>query len=112
MAITGAGPHLMLDCYGCSKNILAPPYAFKQDKPHDKGITGVVILEESHVSFHSFMTDYVAIDVYSCKDYDENTVINFVKELFGPERIDKNFVHRGKECQQRILSVPKSRARQ
>ena len=72
--LTGSGPHLMLDCYGCS-NIedlekahkfldelpgrigmkkLAPPYVIKQDKEHDKGVTGVVILETSHASIHTF----------------------------------------------------------
>lgn len=115
--ITGNGPHLMLDCFGC-KNLnnfelvhsfldelpgligmhkLAPPYIIKQNKPNDQGVTGVVILEESHSSIHTFaQTGLITIDVYSCKDFDPKIVIGFVKEKFTPEKIDINFVQRGR----------------
>ena len=115
--ITGNGPHLMLDCFGC-KNLedfalvhsfldelpgrigmhkLAPPYVIKQDKPQDKGVTGVVILEESHAAIHTFaQTGLITIDVYSCKDFDPKIVIEFVKQKFSTERIGVNFVERGK----------------
>ncbi len=115
--ITGNGPHLMLDCFECSNledfelvhrfldelpgligmHKLAPPYVIKQSKPHDQGVTGVVILEESHASIHTFaQTGLITIDVYSCKDYDPKTVIDFVKKLFAPKKIGLNFVQRGK----------------
>lgn len=115
--ITGNGPHLMLDCFG-SKNLenfelvhsfldelpgligmhkLAPPYVIKQNKPHDQGVTGVVILEESHASIHTFaQTGLITIDVYSCKGFDPKAVVEFVKQKFSPEKIGVNFVERGK----------------
>ena len=115
--IEGNGPHLMLDCFGCSNlndfelvhgflddlpgligmHKLAPPYVIKQNKPHDQGVTGVVILEESHASIHTFaQTGLITIDVYSCKDYDPKTVIEFVKQKFSPQKISVNFVERGR----------------
>ena len=76
--MVGFGPHLMLDGYGCDKKKLQdlnlvyrilddlperigmtkimPPYVFKYSgvKPEDWGLSGFVLIAESHVSIHTF----------------------------------------------------------
>ena len=78
MTEEGFGPHLTLDLIGCPKEILqdynlhfnllkelpemigmtpiTQPYVFPYSGlvPEDRGITGIVIIAESHLSVHSF----------------------------------------------------------
>ena len=41
---------------------------------------------------------YIAIDVYSRKDYDPEKVIDFVQELYQPEAIYQSLVSRGMDA--------------
>lgn len=48
-------------------------------KKQKGGITAFCILEESHISCHSWPEEnYVAYDIYSCKNFDENKVIKLL----------------------------------
>jgi S-adenosylmethionine decarboxylase len=112
----------MMDCYGCNPaklddlNVvfrflnelpdkmgmhkITAPYAFHYDNPEtgDAGITGVVIIAESHISIHTFpKKGYMTMDAYSCKDFDPKIAIGFVRELFSPTHIQKRFLYRGKQ---------------
>jgi S-adenosylmethionine decarboxylase len=41
------------------------------DKPEDWGVTGFVIIAESHISIYTFSDrGYVSVDVFSCKEFD------------------------------------------
>jgi S-adenosylmethionine decarboxylase len=91
----GFGPHLMLDCYGCPEEKLSdvdfifgildnfpdkikmtkimPPYVFKYHGrvPEDWGISGVVLIAESHISIHTFPDKkHAFIDIFSSKEFD------------------------------------------
>ena len=35
------------------------------------------------------------LDVFSCKPFDQNTVINFIKEFYNPIDITSRFFERG-----------------
>jgi S-adenosylmethionine decarboxylase len=120
------GPHLMLDLYGCDKKKLLdvtlahqildelpgklgmtkimPPYVIPykgSDKPDgfDKGgISGVVIIAESHISMHSFVAqEYINIDIFSCKPFDVEKAIDYLTQAYGAKKVEKRMLMRGKE---------------
>lgn len=115
------GPHLMLDCRSCDYDRISdlnyvfkflnelpeavgmhkiiPPYVFHYDGlvPEDKGITGAVIIAESHITFHSFIEkDYFFFDIFSCKPFDVSIVERRVIDAFGVKDYERNEVSRGR----------------
>ncbi len=116
------GPHLTLDLKGCPKEVLqnynlhfdllknlpemigmtpiTQPYVFPYSGlvPEDKGITGIVIIAESHLSIHSFEEKgYTFIDMFSCKAFDIDKALEYILETFRPTSYEKNLVQRGKD---------------
>jgi S-adenosylmethionine decarboxylase len=116
------GPHLMLDCRECDADKIndldlvskfldelpemigmtkiIPPYAFRYNGlvPEDKGITGVVIIAESHLTFHSFVEkDYFFFDIFSCKPFDVDFVVKHVIETFGVKDYERFDCSRGRQ---------------
>ena len=114
------GPHITIDLKGCPKEVLSnydlhfeylkklpeliqmtpitQPYVFPYSGlvPSDKGITGIVIIAESHLSIHSFEEKgYSFIDIFSCKDFDTEKAIQVTLEMFKPETYELNMVKRG-----------------
>jgi S-adenosylmethionine decarboxylase len=94
-AIGSFGSHLMFDCYGCSKEKLSdpdfifsfldtfpakigltkvmPPNVFKYPgkTTEEWGISGAVLIAESHISIHTFPDkEHAFIDIFSCKEFD------------------------------------------
>lgn len=46
-----------------------------------QGVSGVVIISESHLTIHSFPEHgYASIDVYTCGDLDPNIAANYIAE--------------------------------
>jgi len=80
---------------------IMPPYVFKYDggdKPEDWGVSGFVIIAESHISVHTFPEKgYFSIDIFSCKDFDVDRAIEIIKEYFGTERLEIKQTERGSE---------------
>lgn len=71
------------------------PYA-GGEKPEDAGITGVVIIAESHISIHTFpWKGFVTIDVYSCHPFEQKAAVAFARELFGIGRCEVRSIERG-----------------
>lgn len=118
----GFGPHLVLDGYGgsyesltdlsliyrfldeCPERIrmtkIMPPYVFKYSgaNPKDWGVSGFVLIAESHISIHTFPEKgYLSIDVFSCQDFDPKAVIAFAEELFGLSHYEHQLFDRGSE---------------
>ena len=65
-------------------NILAGPYASKVSKKGNKGISGVAIIDTSHVGIHTWdETDpaLVQLDVYSCKEFNKIDVLSCIEEF-------------------------------
>ena len=59
--------------------ILKGPFIVKGTKR--PGYSCFAIIEESHVSIHTFLdTNTANIDVFSCRDFDEKTVIDYIKK--------------------------------
>jgi len=60
------------------------------------GISGFVMLYESHISIHVWPEKgYVAMDVYSCKDFNHKEVIKFLKEYWGYKKMKMKVIMRG-----------------
>lgn len=60
------------------------------------GLTGVVMLAESHMSIHSWPEyGYAAIDVFMCGDCDPKNTLETLMELFKPKSYSINELTRG-----------------
>lgn len=114
--------HLIIDGFGANRKMLesediiydlldrypsqigmtkvAPPQVFKYigSKPDDWGISGFVLIAESHISIHTFPDRcYVNIDIFSCKDFDSEYAIQELKAIFEFDEIQKYLLNRGLE---------------
>ena len=62
----------------------------------DWGYSGFVILYESHISFHTWPEEhYVAMDIYSCKEFDEKAALEHLKTYFGSTKFKIKSIARG-----------------
>jgi S-adenosylmethionine decarboxylase len=69
--------------------------AFHKFAPH--GVSGVVIISESHLTIHSFPEHgYASIDVYTCGDrIDPNVAADYIAEALGAQVRENLEVPRG-----------------
>ncbi len=66
--------------------ILIEPSAKYCDTLGNEGVTGTVVIETSHASIHIWSKapePHVRMDVYSCKDFNEDHVIRHLDETMG-----------------------------
>jgi S-adenosylmethionine decarboxylase len=50
------------------------------------GLTAFCIIAESHVSIHTWPeTNYMAFDLFSCRDFDENAALKTLKKYIDSE---------------------------
>jgi len=63
------------------------------------GWSGFVVIEESHISIHTFPAKgFVSADVYTCKNgMDTNFILEYFKSQFDLQDIEHNFIKRGKK---------------
>lgn len=63
-----------------------------------QGITGVVLLAESHISIHTWPEfNYVALDIYTCGDKaNPLKALEYLKEQFQPKKFGLKRIKRGK----------------
>ena len=75
-------------------------------KEEDWGVSGFVLIAESHISVHTFPERaYVNIDVFSCKDFDHEQALAQVRDIFSLDQVKLWVIGRGLD-----YSRPKSRA--
>jgi len=123
--------HLIIDGFGKNKDILqdekfiydllyaypakigmtkiSDPIVFRYSgsKPEDWGVSGLVFIAESHISLHTFVErKFINIDVFSCKDFDAERIMEDMKNNFELIRMRSCLVRREwepaelKECNQ------------
>jgi S-adenosylmethionine decarboxylase len=64
----------------------------------DAGVSGFVIIAESHISIHTFpYRNYVNIDIFSCKSFDHEQAAKDAKNLFGLQEMKTWLLDRGLE---------------
>jgi S-adenosylmethionine decarboxylase len=108
-----AGMHLLIDLWGASQlddpalidrtlcaGALAAGATILHSHFHhftpNAGVSGVVVLAESHISIHTWPErNYAALDVFMCGCCDPYKVIPFLQAAFAPERIEVDEQRRG-----------------
>ncbi len=117
------GYELLLDCYGCKPYTVddldhcysfldkmvdfigmkkqEPPSIFRTDRkayPDKTGLSGWVPLVDSSIVIHTLTKrDFISVDVYSCREFDQKRVLEFTKKYFEPKKIEHQFILRGKD---------------
>lgn len=105
------GEHLIFDAYGCNPEKLGDmelcydvinelvnmadmkkmtePMLIKSEGnlvlggKDPGGFSGFVIIEESHISIHTFVKrGFVTIDLYSCKEFPSEGIVEYLKKTF------------------------------
>ena len=115
------GKHLTIDAYGCDYAALdsmdvnfklldelpgkigmhkiTTPYvirAFPNDIKDCGGISGFVMIAESHISVHTFPAKkYLTMDLYSCNVFDHKKVLKIVKLVYKYKSIEVHTIKRG-----------------
>jgi S-adenosylmethionine decarboxylase len=114
--------HLIIDGFGANPTILeneeliyrfldeypsridmtkvAPPHVFRYvgSKPQDWGVSGFVVIAESHISIHTFPERrLVNVDVFSCKEFDADRVITDIRAQFELNEVETHLLDRGLE---------------
>ena len=73
------------------------PYASYVSKEGNRGITGVVMIETSHIAIHVWDEPNPAlmqIDVYSCAEFDPYKIAEKIKADFDVVKIDYKYLNR------------------
>lgn len=109
-----AGTHLLVDLWGAT-NLGDPDHIdvalreaaitagatilhshFHHFSPNG-GVSGVVVLAESHISIHTWPErDFAAVDLFMCGACDPNDSIPVLKLAFQPSRVDIEEKRRGR----------------
>lgn len=100
--------HLILDGYGAPRERLENPdlvykfleetpdaigmkricspfvYQYQAENPEHNGVTGFVVIAESHLSIHTWPEHGVLwADIFSCRDFDIEPVMDALREAFA-----------------------------
>ncbi len=76
---------------------ISPPYVIKYTGaiPEDWGLSGFVFIAESHISIHTFVErNYVNMDIFSCKEFDVDRVIEDWRDKFQLTRLRTHLIDR------------------
>ena len=80
-------------------------------KPEDSGVTGFVIIAESHISIHTFpRKSYVNIDIFSCRAFDYDRALEDAKRLFDLADTQTWLLERGLEWLDEGQGITESQA--
>jgi S-adenosylmethionine decarboxylase len=121
-ATLGFGPHLIFDGFGCPAARLSdlgrlytlldrlpdqigmtkimPPYVFRHGsgKGAEVGLSGFVLIAESHISVHTFpRRRFANVDVFSCEPFDVRIVLAALGDALSPGRAAWKLLDRGSE---------------
>ena len=80
---------------------IAPPTVvrYRGTKPEDWGISGYVMIAESHISLHTFPERrLIWADIFSCKAFDAAPIVDDLRRRFGLREMQMNILERGLEA--------------
>jgi S-adenosylmethionine decarboxylase len=92
----------LLDSYPAEINMtkISEPFVLRYtgEKQEDWGVTGFVIIAESHISVHTFPEHgYVWVDIFSCKAFEADGAVDRIVETFGLTHVTTDIHDRGLE---------------
>ncbi|HWI54359.1 MAG TPA: adenosylmethionine decarboxylase [Desulfobacteria bacterium] len=115
MTLNALGRHVLAEIYGCKFDILndiskvedimvnaalesgaeVREVVFHKFSP--QGVSGVVVISESHLAIHTWPElGYAAVDVFTCGDkVNPWDACNFLAQSFGAESVDAKETQRG-----------------
>ncbi len=72
-------------------------FAKGNDSKDPGGWSGFVVIEESHISIHTFPArGFISADVYTCQNgLDQEKIVQIFRERFGIKDEEVNFIKRG-----------------
>ncbi len=91
---------------------IAPSYVcrYEGSKPEDWGISGFVLIAESHLSIHTFPErGLLWADIFSCKSFDADRLMEAVQEAFSLREARVTLLGRGLEDSE-VLAPTAARA--
>jgi len=77
--------------------IMLGPYVAYCNNEGNKGITGVAVIETSHIAIHVWdepVPALIQFDVYSCAEFDPYKIAEKIKQDFDVVKIDYKFLNR------------------
>jgi len=77
--------------------IMMGPYVAYCDKEGNRGITGVAVIETSHIAMHVWdepVPAMMQLDVYSCAEFDPYKIAEKLKQDFDVVKLDYKFLNR------------------
>jgi S-adenosylmethionine decarboxylase len=84
------------DNIGMTKITVPQVYNYRGKKPKDWGVSGFVLIAESHISVHTFPErGYLNVDIFSCKDFDIEAAERDVRDAFDAEQVKVWIMERG-----------------
>jgi S-adenosylmethionine decarboxylase len=84
---------------------IAPPCVcrYEGSKPSDWGISGFVLIAESHLSVHTFPErGLLWADIFSCKSFDADRLMEAVREAFSLREARVTLLGRGLEYSEEL----------
>jgi S-adenosylmethionine decarboxylase len=80
---------------GMSKITQPMVLRYTGSKPEDWGVSGFVMIAESHISMHTFPErGLIWADVFSCKDFDAAPILEEIKTRFSLREMDVQSIPR------------------
>ena len=71
-------------------------YTYRGQIPEDWGVSGFVLIAESHISVHTFPDrGRINVDIFSCNSFDTAASVKEVKELFLLDGLKVRTMERG-----------------
>ncbi len=108
------GHHIILDVYECSIDKISFTEPVKQilneickilmlskvsesyKQFHPVGVTGIILLEESHISIHTWPEyGYAALDIFSCRQFNNELLREHISNLLHSNNIITKSISRG-----------------
>jgi S-adenosylmethionine decarboxylase len=109
------GKQLVLELYECPLEIIDNQHIVEQallataaaiqatvvdivfHKFSPQGVSGVVVIMESHIAIHTWPEyGYAAVDIFTCGDMDLSPSVEVIRTLLQAGRVEEQLIFRGK----------------
>ncbi len=92
---------------------IAPPTVvrYRGSKPEDWGVSGYVMIAESHIALHTFPERrLIWADIFSCKEFDAAPIVDDMRHRFGLREMQVRILQRGLEAPDASGQAPEAAA--